>query len=382
MTHLRPSPANLLVPLLLAASTPAQGPLSPPGPPAPMMKTLAQIEPRIPVTNAPFTIATPGSYYLTGDLIVTGATDGVIINAPNVSLDLNGFSIRGTTSGYWGLFVSTISINSAIRNGSISGWRRGSYGGVTVDAPGALLDNLILSGNDIGLRAARSARLRDCVAVSNRIGFDVGADCVIRDSAALANSSHGIIARTNSTIISSAASGNGGYGVYLVFGSLAQFVTANGNGMLDAVFRAGIRADRMNRIADCVVVGNGGVGLRLDEGNHVTGTVVATNESHGIQVVGPENQCRNNHVVRNGRWSTGGAGFSIQGQRNLVADNVIVGNATPLSLIGSAATNLIVRNMAYGNASNSVIGASQAYGPGVNSMGQVTNQNPWLNFGL
>jgi hypothetical protein len=43
----------------------AQGSLTPPGAPAPAMKTLAQIEPRTPIASAPFTISAPGSYYLT-----------------------------------------------------------------------------------------------------------------------------------------------------------------------------------------------------------------------------------------------------------------------------------------------------------------------------
>ena len=39
----------------------AQGPLTPPGAPAPTMKTLAQVEPRIAITNAPYTIKRPRS---------------------------------------------------------------------------------------------------------------------------------------------------------------------------------------------------------------------------------------------------------------------------------------------------------------------------------
>ena len=43
----------------------AQGGLTPPGAPAPTMKSLAQIEPRTPISSVPFTISTAGSYYLT-----------------------------------------------------------------------------------------------------------------------------------------------------------------------------------------------------------------------------------------------------------------------------------------------------------------------------
>lgn len=75
----------------------AQGSLTPPGAPAPTMKTLDQIEARTPIAAATstVTISQSGSYYLTGNIAVTFA-DGIIIAADNVTLDLNGFTISST----------------------------------------------------------------------------------------------------------------------------------------------------------------------------------------------------------------------------------------------------------------------------------------------
>src|SRR5262245_25481316 len=70
----------------------AQGALTPPGAPAPTMKTLAQIEPRTPISSAPFTISSPGSYYLTTNVTVSTG-DAITITVNNVTLDLNGFTI-------------------------------------------------------------------------------------------------------------------------------------------------------------------------------------------------------------------------------------------------------------------------------------------------
>jgi hypothetical protein len=101
----------------------AQGPLTPPGAPAPTMKTLSQIEARTPVSSAPFTISSSGSYYLTTNLTVSTGS-AITINANNVRLDLNGFTLSSTenpaTTGC-GILLSAIGVtNIAIINGFIS----------------------------------------------------------------------------------------------------------------------------------------------------------------------------------------------------------------------------------------------------------------------
>jgi hypothetical protein len=74
----------------VAAEVLAQGPLTPPGAPAPVMKTLEPIEPRIPVSSLPFTISQPGGYYLAGNLQYTAATgDAITIASNDVTLARN-----------------------------------------------------------------------------------------------------------------------------------------------------------------------------------------------------------------------------------------------------------------------------------------------------
>src|ERR1035441_8295747 len=71
------------------------GSLIPPGTPAPTMISLDQIEPRTAITSAPYTISSPGSYYLTANLSVTNG-NAITITANRVTLDLNGFTLSST----------------------------------------------------------------------------------------------------------------------------------------------------------------------------------------------------------------------------------------------------------------------------------------------
>src|SRR5580698_3191839 len=75
----------------------AQGSLTPPGAPSPTMKTLAQIEPRVPISSVPYTIGAPGSYYVTTNLSTAGS-NAITIASSDVTLDLNGFTISSTAS--------------------------------------------------------------------------------------------------------------------------------------------------------------------------------------------------------------------------------------------------------------------------------------------
>jgi len=141
--------------LLLSTLTPlstvfAQGSLTPPGAPAPVMKSLDQIEPRTPVGDAhtpgdsgnQFIVRQPGSYYLTANLVGVSGKHGVRIVTNNVTLDLKGLALTGVAGSFVGIYVPN-GTNIIVRNGTISGW--GNQG--VNAAENATLEHLTISAN-------------------------------------------------------------------------------------------------------------------------------------------------------------------------------------------------------------------------------------------
>ena len=170
-----------LLALALTASVFGQGSLTPPaGAPVPTMKTLQQIEPRVDVnslagdaTNARV-ISQPGSYYLSGPLdVLLGKTNGIAITAPDVTLDLNGFTIHRTSAPVGaGILVSAA--RAIIRDGRIDSFLNGVSTTATGDT--IRLERMTASNcSGYGFSLAVNASLTDCTATKNTGGgFSAG----------------------------------------------------------------------------------------------------------------------------------------------------------------------------------------------------------------
>jgi hypothetical protein len=178
----------------------AQGPLIPPGPPAPAYKTLQQVEPRIPIASLPYTINQPGSYYLTTNLTGVASQPGITITSDNVTIDLNDHALVGVAQALDGLRVEGTRTNITIRNGSLQNWP-----GDGVDASSAVnsqLRNLVAARNaGAGLRAGEGSVVIACSARTNTLdGIVASSGCRVTDCTTSRNGSEGLTIGTGGSI--------------------------------------------------------------------------------------------------------------------------------------------------------------------------------------
>ncbi|MEO1129963.1 MAG: right-handed parallel beta-helix repeat-containing protein [Planctomycetota bacterium] len=173
----------------------------PPGPIAPTMVSLEKLAPGRCVSDLPgdpsalHVISQSGKYFLGADVVVTGSTHGILIDADHVTLDLNGFSIHGAPGSLDGIHVVAglsrgIKINSGL-------------GGIPV-AHGTGSRIVGFGGDGVHVAGATSMSISGITSMGNGgDGFELfgsggtisGLDIVIlvTDCAAQSNGGHGIL---------------------------------------------------------------------------------------------------------------------------------------------------------------------------------------------
>ena len=242
--------ANLVVAaafhFLLVSYSLGQGSLTPPGPPGPTMKSLTEVdthiadagEKRIPIDaahtagdqNNTFIIKQSGSYYLTGNIKVAGASNGINVQTSGVSIDLNGFTLAGPGKNATGgnAIVSTGN-DVRVRNGFIDGWPKDaiSFGAVSV-----VQDLDIQNCGGFGVHAGEQTQVRRCRVGAVLQGITVGDSSVVDSCIVIAGATTNIATGSHCLIthnISNYATQNPGYGIYPGTSSVVRDNVCNQN---------------------------------------------------------------------------------------------------------------------------------------------------------
>jgi parallel beta-helix repeat protein len=245
------------------------------------MKTLDQVEPRIPVnaTTTPgdaasvFKITQPGSYYLTSNITGVSGKHGIYITTGNVTLDLRGFELVGVSGSLDGIHVDNLlaSVNYAVRNGTVRNW--GGYG-LEVNAQGKhrISDIRALNNGLIGIHSANADVIDGCIAHGNG-GIGIYAvSGLVSNSSANSNGSTGIYAYI---VTDCNASGNTGDGITASQGAVTHCMAVVNGG-------AGIVGEFGTVITGCTTVANTGNGITLDNGSIATDCYARLNRAIGI----------------------------------------------------------------------------------------------------
>ena len=318
---------------LLASATAAlaQGSLTPTGAPAPSMKTLDQLEPRTPLqagapgvafdsTTGTYIIAAPGSYYLTGDIVLTAATYAAVsITAPNVTLDLGGFTISSSSSENTGSGITLLANASrvVIRNGFIRGqttYANGIYSGggfgygisanyfsnTQVLVENVRVSNVSFHGLSLSID---STTIRNCGAtICGHNGLQAS---LIESSTADYCGGHGICGNVVTNCVGTCTAGSAG--IYAQTAVASRGLSARGPGVNSYTVRdssgtsdtgTGITA---RSVSSSYGTSTSGIGLQAYTVENSTG--VSTAGSCGLRAICSAQNCY-------GRVATGGASTS------------------------------------------------------------------------
>lgn len=312
------------------------GSLTPPGGPvAPTMKTLDEVEARIPVQSLPgsatavHVISQPGSYYLTGNINGVAGKHGIEVITDDVAIDLNGYALIGGTGTLDGVNIESVPSvqNVEVFNGIIRDWEEEGIAG-SLGGSGGVFRNLRLANNlESGISATRAV-ITDCVIQDNGLYGILVYESRVFNCTVVANGT-GIAAYFGSTVESCTGKLNS-YHIDIGSGSTAR------NNNFQSAFVTGIYVRENCRVVGNLIDGSSFEGILIENSANSVGNLIEdnllTNCDIGIDAGQPD--VSGNLIIRN-RAHNNNIDFDM-GSGNTYGPVVNVGGAGDISTSGAA----------------------------------------------
>lgn len=359
------------------------GDLNPPvGGIGPTFKTLTEVEPRVAIngTNTPgnaastYRIAQPGSYYLTSNLSGVSGKMVILVAAPDVTIDLMGFSIAGGTSA---IGRQQLVPSVTVRNGHISNCldvaiNLGGCDGSTIE--NVSVRDCELHGVFIGGHAiVRNVQVQNCGGYGIQTGGNgMVLNCSVMSSGAAPTAAYQSLAC--SRFIDCIAINNYGYGFFAngeacVFSGCVSRYSGNDGFYL----HEGCRIER------CLASNNQGEGIRA-QGNSTI--LDCTSNYNGLRGIRAGNACTVHGCQTRANGMRGNfAGIWLEGSGSRADGNEMTDN--DFGLYTRADHNVIVKNSARNNPMGDFfVGPGNELAPVVTNPGSngFAGMNAWSNI--
>jgi len=327
------------------------------------------LEDRIPIDSLPYTISVAGSYYVTSDL---SGSAGINISVSNVTLDLNGYAVRGTGgNASEGIEVTGTYNNIVIRNGSVTGW--GKEGIKAVSTTGSSFASLqILNNSFDGISAGNNNLASFVVAMNNGFdGIDFGESGVLHHCTSANNLDDGFESDAGSSLLQCTARDNSQHGIRTTGPTTITYCNASENN------NHGFSCGAGSTVSQNTSSNNTSDGFYLFSASMASGNVAKSNGNHGFEWL-------NNCVLQANTSSLNGySGFSTTYPGGKIDDNISSANAHHGYNIQIAGGCQIIRNTATGNGISAFnVLAGNAFATIVTAATINTNTNPFANFQL
>ena len=157
----------------------------------------------------PITLSLPGTYQFSGNVHPTANTIGISIGSDDVTIDLNGFRLHGSTTAFFGIAGSARSVT--IKNGTITGFK---FDGIFGTGDYWVVENMRIVQNDRdGISLGSLALIQSSlVADNNARGIRTGSFSIIQENTVSRNLGVGI-ETSASTVVANTISYNGSLGL-------------------------------------------------------------------------------------------------------------------------------------------------------------------------